>query len=361
MESGDFNGPKYQMVNNYIKHLLKDGIVAYGEKLPSEHEFMEKFKISRHTVRQAIHDLAREGLIRKEQGKGTFSNYQNGHKHKQIIAVVTTYLSSFVFPGIISGIEQILSDEGYMMLLSNTNNKKEREAQFLNSVLEHNVVGIIIEPSASAYGNVNLPLFLDVRKRGIKTVFINAFYDNFDSSYVVMNDEKGGYIATEYLLQLGHRKIAGIFKTDDVQGLQRKKGYLQAVRDYGGIIDSSLIGEYDVSNMYIFPYMYSQSLFRDSDFPTAFFCYNDQAALLVMQAIKDKGLKVPDDISVVGYDDSIESSIPSDVKLTTIIHPQKKLGRQAAKFMLDMLDGRIEKPQMVYSPELLVRSSCRKL
>jgi GntR family transcriptional regulator of arabinose operon len=360
MEFNNYNGPKYEMVKEYIKHLLKDGIVAYGEKLPSEHEFTEKFKISRHTVRQAISDLTGEGLVHREQGKGTFSNYKNGNKNKQIIAVVTTYLSAFVFPGIISGIEQVLSDEGYMMLLSNTNNKKEREAQFLNSVLEHNVVGIIVEPSKSAHGNVNLPLFLDVQKKGIKTLFINAFYDDFESSYVIMDDEKGGYIATEYLLQLGHKKIAGIFKTDDMQGLQRKKGYLQAVRDYGGIIDPRFVGEYDVSNMYFFPYMYSQSLLRDADFPTAFFCYNDQVALMVMQAINEKGLKVPDDISVVGYDDSIASSMLSDIKLTTILHPKKKLGIQAAKFMLDMLDGRIERPQMVYSPELLVRSSCRK-
>jgi GntR family transcriptional regulator of arabinose operon len=360
MEFNNYNGPKYIMVKNYIKHLLKSEVV-YGGKLPSEYEIMEKFKISRHTVRQAIGDLTAEGLVRKEQGKGTFSNYKKGDKHKQIIAVMTTYLSAFVFPSIISGIEQVLSDEGYMMLLTNTNNEKEKEAQFLNSVLEHNVVGIIVEPSQSAHENINLPLFLDAQKKGIKTVFINAFYDDFDSSYVIMDDEKGGYIATEYLLQLGHQKIAGIFKTDDKQGVLRKKGYLQAMQDYGVAADSRLIAEYNTSNMYIFPYMYSQSLLRDADFPTAFFCYNDQVALVVMQAVKDKGLKVPDDISVVGYDDSIEPTMPSNIRLTTIFHPQKKLGVQAARFMLDMLEGRIEKPQMVYQPELLVRNSCRRL
>lgn len=352
--------PKCEMVKRYVKHLLKDDIIAYGEKLPSEHDLMYKFQVSRQTVRQAFGELSSEGLIYKEQGKGTFSNYRKGAKRSQIVAVVTTYLSGFVFPGIISGMEQVLSDEGYMMLLSNTNNIKEREAQYLKSVLEHNVVGMIIEPTASSGANVNGRLLSVIREKGIKTVFINACYDDFDSAYVLLDDKKGGYTATEYLLQLGHRKIAGIFKTDDKQGMNRMQGYKDALRAYGPAGSRALIGEYDTANMYDYPYMFAQSLIRKDDFPTAFFCYNDQCALMVIQAINDKGLKVPEDISVVGYDDSI-SPMQSQVKLTTIRHPKKDMGIQAAKFMVDMLEGRMEKPQYTYQPELIVRKSCRNL
>ncbi|MBN1891163.1 MAG: GntR family transcriptional regulator [Clostridiales bacterium] len=352
--------PKCEMVKRYVKHLLKDDMITYGEKLPSEHELMDKFQVSRQTVRQAFGELTSEGLIYKEQGKGTFSNYRKGSKSSQIVAVVTTYLSGFVFPGIISGIEQVLSDEGYMMLLSNTNNIKKREAQYLKSVLEHNVVGMIIEPTESSHPNINSRSIRDISDKGIKTVFIHACYDDFDSAFVLLDDVKGGYIATEYLLQLGHRKIAGIFKTDDKQGLHRKKGYLDAIQAYGLDCAQALIGEYDTANMYDYPYMFAQSLIRKNDYPTAFFCYNDQCALMVIQAINDKGLKVPEDISVVGYDDSI-SPMQSQVKLTTIRHPKKDMGILAAKFMVDMLEGRIEKPQYIYQPELIVRKSCRNL
>jgi GntR family transcriptional regulator of arabinose operon len=237
---------------------------------------------------------------------------------------------------------------------------KEREAQYLTSILEHNVVGIIIEPTKSARQNINIKLLEDIRDRGIKTVFINAPYDDFDSSYVLLDDLRGGFIATEYLIQLGHKKIAGVFKTDDKQGVDRKNGYIAAMEKYGVAVNPEYIGEYETANMYDFPYMFAQSLIRKEDRPTAFFCYNDQCALMVVQAINDRGYKVPEDISIVGYDDSI-TTVQSDIKLTTILHPKKEMGKQAAKYIIDMLDGRMEKPQMIYRPELIVRNSCKNV
>ena len=210
--------PKYEMVKNYIKHLIMDGTVGYGEKLPSEYELMDKFNVSRHTIRKAFGELSNTGYIYKKQGMGTFSCYKHNEKPKQIIAVLSTYISSFVFPSIIAGIEEVLSEEGYMMLLSNTNNTKEKEAQFLSNILEYNVVGMIIEPTKSSAGNTNEKLFDEIKRRDIKTVFINAMYEDFSSPYVLLDDVRGGFMATEYLLQLGHRNIAGIMKTDDRQG-----------------------------------------------------------------------------------------------------------------------------------------------
>jgi GntR family transcriptional regulator of arabinose operon len=357
---GQESGPKYQMVKDHIKHLLKSGTIPYGKKLPSEHELMDKFTVSRNTIRQAFGELAGEGLIIKEQGKGTFSNYMKANRQKQIIAVISTFISTLVFPEIISGIEKVLSDEGYMMLLSNTDNVKEREAQHLQSVLDHGVVGIIVEPTQSAKENVNLPLLKQIEEKGIKIVCMNSFYDDFDSSYVLMDDEKGGYMATEYLLQLGHRKIAGIFNTDTKQGVQRKTGFLKAICDYDGVDDASLIGNYAASDMFVYPYMFAQSVLREPDHPTAFVCFNDQTAVMVMQAALDRGLKIPEDLSVVGYDDSLES-ISFGIRLTTMDHPKKALGMQAAKFLVDMLDGRIQKPQLIYQPKLIVGNSCRSI
>jgi GntR family transcriptional regulator of arabinose operon len=357
---GQDNGPKYQMVKDHIKHLLKSGTISYGKKLPSEHELMDKFKVSRNTIRQAFGELAGEGLIVKEQGKGTFSNYMKTNRQKQIIAVISTFISPLVFTEIISGIEKVLSDEGYMMLLSNTDNVKEREAQHLQSVLDHGVVGIIVEPTQSAKENVNLPLLKQITEKGIKIVCMNSLYDDFDSSYVLLDDEKGSYMATEYLLQLGHRKIAGIFNTDAQQGIKRKTGFLKAMHDYNGVDNPGLLGNFTNSDMFVYPYMFAQSVLRGPGRPTAFVCYNDQTAVMVMQAAIDQGLKIPEDISVVGFDDSLES-IPFGIRLTTIVHPKKALGMQAAKFLVDMLDGRIQKPQLLYQPKLVVGNSCRSI
>ena len=352
--------PKYEMVKNYIKHLLHDDIISYGMRLPSEHELMEKFEVSRHTIRQAFTQLTSEGLIYKEQGKGTFSNYKKIARRNEIIAVITTYMCGFVFPGIITGIEKVLSDEGYMMLLTNTNNLKEREKQYLESVLEHKVIGMIIEPTNSAHENVNIELLKDMQNKGVRSVFINAFYKDFDSSYVVMDDVKGGYIATEYLIHLGHKVIAGVFKTDDKQGVDRKNGFLNALKDYNIAAAPGYIGEYNTLTMFDYPYMFAQSLFRKENPPTAIVCYNDQCSLLIIHAINDSGLRVPEDVSVVGYDDSL-STMHKGLKLTTIRHPKEELGTQAAKYLIDMIEDRMEKPQKIFQPELIVRNSCRNI
>ena len=355
-----FFGTKYEMVRHHIKQMLIDGTIGYGMKLPSEHELMKKFQVSRQTIRQAFSELANEGLIYKQQGKGTFSSYRKNVRQKQVIAVITTYISEFVFPGIVSGIESVLSDEGYMMLFANTNNSKDKEGEYLKNMMEHNVVGVIIEPSRSSKGNTNIHLFNEMRNKGIRFVFLNACYSDFESSYVIMDDKKGAYIAVEHLLQLGHRRIACVYKTDDKQGVDRKQGYLEALKSYGAGIESSLIGEYDTAGMYLFPYMFAQSQLRSENRPTAFSCYNDQSALMVIQAIKDSGLRFPEDVSVVGYDDSIEG-MPNDMRITTIKHPKKEMGIKSARFLIDMIEGRLQRPQLVYDPELIVRDSCRNI
>ncbi len=357
----EFEGPKYEMVKSYIKHLLRDGIIGYGEILPSEHELMDKFEVSRHTVRQAFNELAIEGLIYKEQGKGTFSKYSKNVNQKKIIAVLTTCFSGFVLPGIIAGIEEVLSDEGYMMLLASTNNQKEREAEYYKNILaQQNVVGIIIEPTKSAYKNTNLKLLEKIEEKGIKTLFINSYYDDFDSAYVIMNDRRGEYILTEYAIRMGHKRIAGLFKKDDNQGIERRKGFMDALAAYGIKIDNKYIGEFDSANMFDYPFSFIQSMLRTDNYPTVVICHNDQTALMVMQAIKDKGLSIPQDISILGYDDSIDA-LSSEHKFTTIVHPKKTIGIQAAKYMINILDDRIEKPQKIYEPELIVRDSCRPI
>ena len=179
LDNSKFFGTKYEMVRHYIKQMLIDGTIEYGMKLPSENELVKKFQVSRQTIRQAFGSLANEGFIYKQQGRGTFSNYRKNVKQKQVIAVITTYISEFVFPGIVAGIEEVLSDEGYMMLFANTNNSKEKEAAYLKSLMEHNVVGVIIEPSKSAQGNANQQIFNEMRKKGIKFVFLNAYYQEF--------------------------------------------------------------------------------------------------------------------------------------------------------------------------------------
>ncbi|MDD2534361.1 MAG: GntR family transcriptional regulator [Eubacteriales bacterium] len=349
--------PKYEMVKQHVMQLLKQDIIRFGEKLPSEHELMSQFNVSRNTIRQAFSELTSLGLIYKEQGKGTYSKFvPKSRNSKKIVAVITTYISDYIFPDIIFGIEEVLSGEGYSMLLSNTNNNKDKETQFLNNIIEHDVAGLIIEPTRSALANINQPIFDELIRKGVKIVFINATYDDVPASSVLLDDERGGFLAAEHLIRLGHTRIAGIFKKDDIQGLKRRKGFVAAMKQYKLPIEINQIVEYETTNEHIHPYILAKTLLSQPDRPTAFVCYNDNVAAIVVQAIRDRGLSIPESVAVVGFDDS-KRSIDGSIKLTSVIHPKIEMGRRAASFMIEMLDNQLDDLQFVYRPELIIRES----
>jgi GntR family transcriptional regulator, arabinose operon transcriptional repressor len=356
MLNEDENLPKYVQIAEYFKALIKSQDLAYGEKLLSESEIVEKFKVSRHTVRQALMNLEKDGYIYKEQGRGAFCSYEERKNQSKNIAVLTTYISNYIFPPIISGIEEVLSASGYTLTLFNTNNEKQKEGEYLNKIIESDAVGLIVEPTMSALENINLNWYENLEKRKLPYIMINAKYDSLNPAYVVMDDAEGGYILTKYLIQMGHRNIAGIFKYDDLQGVNRQSGYLKALLEYGVNVQDEYICKYGTQEREFLPYEFTSNLLRKSNRPTAVVCYNDQIAFYVLQAIHDAGLKVPEDISIVGYDDS-DIATATEVKLTTIKHPKHEMGKRAARFLINMIENMEEKPYYVYRPELIVRNS----
>ncbi|AOQ23633.1 Arabinose metabolism transcriptional repressor [Moorella thermoacetica] len=351
--------PKYYQLKEYLKEMIRRGDIAPGEQLPSENALVQQFSLSRHTVRQAIGELENEGWVYREQGRGTFCAYR-GKASGRTIAVLTTYISDYIFPAIIRGIEEILSAAGYTLVLANTSNDKNKEAQCLENLINQDIAGLIVEPTKSARENINLAYFAELEKKHIPYLMLHAVYPELDAAYIIMDDQKGGYLATKYLLQLGHREVAGIFKADDLQGVKRQAGFMAALAEYGVTIKQGFLGNYETEQLYSFPYQFTRNLLQKTNRPSAIVCYNDQIALQVLEAIRHEGLKVPEDISLVGYDDS-SLAVASEVKLTTIKHPKAEMGRQAARLLIDMLEGRMEKPRLVYEPELVVRSSCRSL
>ena len=348
--------PKYSRLKEYLKEQMKRGVIAPGSQLPSENMLAEEFKISRHTVRQALNDLENEGLIFREQGRGTFRSYPTRVKGK-VVALVTTYISEYIFPEVIRGIEEVLSAAGCTLLLASTGNNQNKEAACLESLLQQKISGLIIEPTQSAWKNVNLKYYWDLEKRGIPYLMLHAYYPELDPAYIIMDDEKGGYMAAEYLVQLGHKKIAGIFKADDLQGVKRRDGFLEALKKYGIKITPDLLGSYETAQLYSYPYQFGRALFTKGERPTAMVCYNDQIALMVLEALRDEGIKVPEEFSLMSFDDS-SLAVASEVKLSSIKHPKAAMGRQAARFILDMIENKVIKARQVYQPELVLRSSC---
>ena len=225
--------PKYMQIAEYFKAQIISGKIVSGQQLSTENEIAEKFKVSRHTVRHALSEMEKDSFIYREQGKGTFCSSRDKNTERKTIAVITTFISNYIFPSIIRGIEEVLSAAGYNFMLLNTNNEKQKEAECLQKIIDNNVVGLIVEPTMSAYENVNINWYKELEKRDIPYIMMNAKYDELDPAYVIMDDVEGEYIITKYLLQLGHRRIAGIFKKDDMQGVNRQLGYKKALEEFG--------------------------------------------------------------------------------------------------------------------------------
>lgn len=355
--------PKYIVIKNKLKQLILNGEYEIGSKIPSEAELKDKFNVSRHTIRQSISELVNDGYLKREQGSGTYvsSQYQLEAKDtsQKTIGVITTYLSDYIFPSIIRGIEDELSKKGYALLLSSTQNNVQNEKKSLEMMLENQVDGLIVEPTKSAELNPNLNYYLRMQERGIPYVSINASYEELDAPEIRMDDRLASEILTSHLLELGHTRICMITKTDDLQGKERMKGFIRAYSKVNKTFDGSLMITFDTEHIGKLTDEIDRVLHLENS-PTAFVCYNDQIAIKVNERIANGGKKVPQDISVVSHDNSFLSTA-TDVKLTSINHPKERLGRDAASWIIQAIEKNSFKQQsIIYEPELILRSSTSK-
>ncbi|HCW53851.1 MAG TPA: GntR family transcriptional regulator [Clostridium sp.] len=351
---------KHEIIEKHYISLIEENKVSAGDQLPSENEIASIFNVSRHTVRQALNYLVQEGWIYKERGKGSFYSNKKKNQTKKNVAVMTTYISDYIFPRIISGIEEELRKKGYNLLLFSSNNDIESEKKCFENIINQDIAGLIVEPAQSSINNLHHESIKNLEKNNIKYIAINANCDEENSAYIVVDDEEGSYKLTHYLLELGHRNIAALFKVDDIQGEKRRAGYIKAIKEYNINFEKSIVGEYITDNQEMYVDQFTKKIAKMKNRPTAILCYNDKIALRVIDNLRKENITIPDDMSIVSFDDSY-LAVSSNIKLTTIKHPKQEMGIRAAKCIVDMIEGRIDKPQFVYPAELIVRGSCKRI
>ncbi len=362
MVNSDSQELKYWRLMNELKKKILNAEYQMGDKMPSENELAAVYQVSRHTVRKALELLEREGYVYAIRGKGTFCSEMGRHaKTSRNIAVVTTYLSDYIFPAVIQGIDQVMTDNGYSIILKNTKNSSSAEGKCLEELLSKDIEGLIIEPSKSEIYCRHIALYKKLEEFHIPYVFIQGTMEQLnDRPYVMMDDFKGGYLITRHLLSLGHRRILGMFKADDRQGMERHRGYVRALQEYGVLYDPERIIWFHTEDRAIKPFARLRSLEAQGISFDSVVCYNDQIAIKTIQTLAQIGLRVPEDVSVTGYDNSFLAE-NYQVGLTTIAHPHEKLGERAAKLLLDLMQAKSlthAECQIVIEPELIVRESC---
>lgn len=354
---------KHAMLRKWILDHINDGSFGEGEKLISENELCSNFGISRHTVRHALDALESEGYLDRRRGSGTYirTNPAKRRQPTRNIGVIMPYFDDYIFPSILQGIDRVLSRQGYNIMLGVTYNKVEDERRLLNDYIQKGVDGIIEEAVKSALPSSNTDLFKELDDLRVPIVFINTYHQDFGSARVTVDDRKGTWLAANSLIKAGHRRIGGIFKLDDRQGRERYAGYVQAMHENNLSIPENSVQWYSTEDMEdLFSGEFDRVLIRRLTGCTGAVCYNDQIAYRLVELLERNGIRVPEDISITGFDDSSLSKI-GKVKLTTVTHPGEHLGERAATILYELLCGENPEQSYIFEPELVERDSVKVL
>ncbi|WP_259391339.1 LacI family DNA-binding transcriptional regulator [Paenibacillus sp. 1011MAR3C5] len=296
-------------------------------------------EVNRQKVLKAMEELnyqpnsAAQSLVRGKTG---------------IIGMSITNLNDSFYDRVIKAANRKLADQGYFLTLSISEHEGEGETN--NFLFQRDRVdGIILLSPIEEEQYV-----AELKKKKIPFILLDNQYEHDDVSSVLVDNFQGGYDATRHLIDLGHTKIAHIGgPTIFLSVTERKRGYVQALADaaltpfaieYSGFTVSS---GYDAAKKWI----------REDTLPTAIFAGDDFIALGVIHALREEGIMVPHDVSVVGFDDQKLASefFP---RLTTVRQPEAQMGSIGVDLLLEQINGQMEAPTVTkLSPQLLVRES----
>lgn len=333
--------PKYQSIANSLRQEIENGQYSTQKLLPTEQLLCQRFQISRQTVRRALSMLEDEGLITRRQGSGSRLR-ERAEPETMLnctIAVVTTYISDYIFPGILQGMETTLSASSSAPLLFATQNQISTERKILQTLLTmKDLDGVLVEGTKTALPNPNLDLYQKLMERGTRLVFLNGTYPELsDTPSVLADNYGGGRLLVEYLHRKGHINIAGIFKNDDIQGTMRYAGYAEALRDLDLPLEDSQVFWYNTEARGSFlsePFV--DSILDGISNCSAIVCYNDEIAIRVVSQLRKRGRAIPEEVAVVSFDNSQYSEL-APVRITSLSHGEQNLGELSAALMLRLL------------------------
>lgn len=269
----------------------------------------------------------------------------------KIILVIVPDITSPFFSKVLRGIEHTAAENGYQVILGDTENDIEREKEYIDLLYRKQADGALL---LTARMNKDS---LENLSKNFPIVLACEYIENLNIPTVSIDNVSSARKATEHLIQLGHTKIAHITgPMNIILGKDRLKGFQQAMTHHNLKINPAYIqeGDYGIDS----GYDQMVKLLSLNNLPEAVFVFNDEMALGAIKAIQDHGLVVPDDIAIVGFDNLKIASIFSPL-MTTIDQPKYKIGQKATDLLVTLMQGgTIEKKKFVLKDELIVRESC---
>jgi LacI family repressor for deo operon, udp, cdd, tsx, nupC, and nupG len=270
------------------------------------------------------------------------------------ILVVVPDISNTFFSKILRGIESIAIQNGYQVLLGDADNNVERESSYLNILRQRKADGMILLTA-----RMEQSLVVEISNE-FPVVLACEYIEGSDIPTVSIDNISSARKATDYLISLGHKRIGFISgPLDVVLSRDRLKGFRQAMNQNEIPVDSYLIQEGDFSYESGFNLMNKYLALKNP--PTAIFAANDEMAIGAIKASKAKGFSIPEDISVVGFDDIKFASIV-EPSLTTIRQPTYEIGVKAMELLIGLINkDELQKEQYMLEDQLIIRESCQEI
>lgn len=381
MTRGTKRTPLYSQIRDYVLGNIQQRNWRENDQLPTEMELAEKYNVSRFTVKKALSELVDEGLIYRIQGKGSFVAAVSDELQERApvpdaavsaqnqIVFLTPHVGSSLSSNILAGAEQVLSQHGCQLVIKTSRNEQETERQVLLDSVRAGVRGVLIFPVDGESYNEDL-LRLTLNK--FPVVVIDRYLRGVDTNCVCSDNAGGAYEATSHLINLGHRRIAYISgharQTTSLE--ERLAGYEKALADHqlpigprfnhffaeehkplNGTDDNHPDSQLDRMSANI-----RKFLAQNPDV-TAVFAAGIHSGIAAMKAAEHLGLQVPEQLSVLFFDDYEFSSF-SRIPPTCIVQQEEQLGIEAAKLLLSVINNPLQERRKITLPtRLLLRSS----
>lgn len=277
-------------------------------------------------------------------------------KKTHTIGLIVPDLSNPFFAYIVKSVQNEAHQSGYSLVVCDTNEDLAQEVEHTSLLTSKGIDGLIILPVGQKSGHLE-----SVKHNGMPLVVVDRSFEGLRASSVGIDNYRGAYEAVEHLINNGHRRI-GIIQglPDTLTTAGRLMGYRDALANHEIPVDESLIvgNDFRKENGYV----EMKLLLKHEDPPTAVFTTSDLITLGALEAIHEEGLVVPDDISIVAFDD-IEAAAYFRCPITVVAQPKENMGEIAVRLLLDQIRGqsRTEPRKIVLKPNLIVRDSVRRV
>lgn len=344
----DSSLPLHRQLLNELRHAILSGELQPHDQLPGENELVEQLGVSRATIRRAWQDALEEELIYRVTGKGTYvADTQPARAPRQVVGFLIPGFHSPFDSYLLIGAESMLRAHGYGLLFACTERQVDEENRIVNEMCADGVAGLLLWP---ALGNSAHRALMDPHCNA-PAVLMDRPIPGLTLPCVSSNNHRGGLQAVHHLLELGHRRIAFLSTPHlDLWPIaERHRAYEDAMRSAGlEPLAPIIIGSREEFKVYAEHLSYLAA-YRDEidavaqllatpDRPTAIFAMNDLMAFIIIRAAALAGVRVPDELSIVGFD-NLALAEHINPPLTTISQDPMGIGKEAARRLLALIAG----------------------